>query len=140
MNTIVADTSELQPVMQILHAYAQQKSMVFLLQGDLASGKTTLVQYYARHIHLEEIPTSPTFTYQQVYGGVLYHYDLYQKELSCYLEQGLLEELEKEGIHFVEWGGEALQSILNRVGLRPVCIRIELAGDKRSYTIRHAHT
>ena len=35
---------------------------VVILQGDLASGKTTLVKAFAKMLHLDDAVTSPTFS------------------------------------------------------------------------------
>jgi len=54
---------------------------VLLLQGDLGSGKTTLVQGLAQGLGITEPVTSPTFTLIQEYpeGRMpLYHLDLYR--------------------------------------------------------------
>jgi tRNA threonylcarbamoyladenosine biosynthesis protein TsaE len=49
---------------------------------------------------------------------------------------GMLEELEKEGLHFVEWGTNELEKILNDVGIDVATISIEkISFEKRSYTI-----
>lgn len=138
MTLIESDESSLTQVIEAIHNLYESGNSIFLLRGNLAAGKTTLVKHYAKFIKIHEKPTSPTFAYQQIYGGVLYHYDIYNKELSQYLEQGLLEELEKDGIHFVEWGSEKLQNLLERIGMHPVVIEIEPTGNKRSYKIYHA--
>jgi len=52
----------------------------------------------------------------------------------------MLEELDKEGIHFVEWGDEELETILNSAGIDTVVIEIEKISDNmRKYKVRYAH-
>ena len=47
----------------------------------------------------------------------------------------MLEEFEKEGLHFVEWGDEKLQILLNDYGYRVILIEIEKKDNKRLYKI-----
>ncbi len=49
---------------------------------------------------------------------------------------GLLEEFEKDGIHFVEWGGdERLEELLKSYGYNVVVLKIEKKNDKRQYIL-----
>jgi tRNA threonylcarbamoyladenosine biosynthesis protein TsaE len=55
--------------------------MVVLLEGDLGSGKTTLVQSIGAQLGITEAIVSPTFTLVNEYpeGSIpLYHFDLYR--------------------------------------------------------------
>ena len=106
---------------------------VIILQGDLAAGKTTLTQAFARHLGEEDPVTSPTFSLQQCYGEKLFHYDLYNKGLDNFMSLGLLEELEKEGYHLVEWGDEKLKGLLDSAGIPSMHIKIKKENDKRVY-------
>ncbi len=65
---------------------------VILLRGDLASGKTTFVQEFARELGIHVDVTSPTFSVQNEYDKKLYHYDIYQNGTNGFVSQGLLEE------------------------------------------------
>lgn len=115
------------------------KGGVVILQGDLSSGKTTLTQAFARFLGLEDAVTSPTFSLQQVYGGKLYHYDLYNYGFDKFLSLGMMEELEKEGFHLVEWGDETLIGWLVRGGFDTVVVKITKCGDEsRCYEVQHA--
>lgn len=110
---------------------------VVILEGDLASGKTTLTQAYARYLGEEGVVTSPTFSLQQRYGQRLYHYDLYNKGLDNFLSLGLLEELEKEGFHLIEWADETLREFLISAGVPVLHIKIEKQQNQRVYTCIH---
>ncbi len=112
---------------------------IVILQGDLAAGKTTLVQSVARSFGIEEAVTSPTFSLQQCYGETLYHYDIYNKGLEHFLSLGMLEELEKPGYHFIEWGDDALIALLKSAAMETMVIKIEKCADnKRCYEVGHA--
>ena len=82
---------------------------IILLQGDLASGKTTFVKSFAKEIGIENEVSSPTFSIMNSYKNWLFHYDIYQSGLKGFLQQGLLEELSKEGIHMIEWGDDEFE-------------------------------
>ncbi|MBW4537758.1 MAG: tRNA (adenosine(37)-N6)-threonylcarbamoyltransferase complex ATPase subunit type 1 TsaE [Myxacorys chilensis ATA2-1-KO14] len=83
---------------------------VLLLEGDLGSGKTTLIQGLGAGLGIQDSIESPTFTLINEYldGRVpLYHFDLYRLERSqtatLYPElywEGLEVEL---GIVAIEW-------------------------------------
>ena len=112
---------------------------VVILQGDLAAGKTTLTQAFARSLKLEESVTSPTFSLQQCYGERLFHYDIYNHGLDHFLSLGMFEELEKEGYHLIEWGDDALVNLLKSAHIETVVVKItKTEGDKRIYRIEHA--
>ena len=114
---------------------------VVILQGDLAAGKTTLVKAVVKAMGIEDSVTSPTFSLQQVYGETIYHYDMYNHGLDHFLSLGMLEELEKSGIHFVEWGDASLLKILNDAGIPTTVIEIvKVSENEREYRVEYAHT
>jgi len=112
---------------------------VVVLQGDLASGKTTLTRAAAKYLGIDEPVTSPTFSLQQRYGDQLYHYDIYNHGIEHFLALGLLEELEKPGYHFIEWGDETLIELLDAAAIPYAVVEIEkCAPDARCYKVCHA--
>jgi len=112
---------------------------VVILQGDLASGKTTLTQAFARFLGVEESVTSPTFSLQQHYGEKLYHYDLYNYGFDKFLSLGMMEELERDGYHLVEWGNEPLIHLLKRSGIETVILKISKCEENsRCYEVQRA--
>ena len=113
---------------------------VVILKGDLAAGKTTLVKAIVKAMGIEDAVTSPTFSLQQRYGENIYHYDLYNHGLEHFISLGMMEELDKEGVHFVEWGDDELLSILTAAEIPTVVIEIEkVSDDEREYRIDYAH-
>ncbi len=112
---------------------------VVILQGDLASGKTTFTQAFARYLGLEDAVTSPTFSLQQVYGGRLFHYDLYNYGFEKFVSLGMMEELEREGYHLIEWGDETLIGWLKRAGIDTVVLKITKCDEQsRCYEVQCA--
>ena len=112
---------------------------VIILQGDLAAGKTTLVSSFAKSFGGINCVTSPTFSLQQCYLDNIFHYDIYNYGLEHFLALGMLEELEKEGYHFIEWGDNDLMEILMSAEIPFITIEIEKLGNKRVYKVNDAY-
>ncbi|EIJ6627649.1 tRNA (adenosine(37)-N6)-threonylcarbamoyltransferase complex ATPase subunit type 1 TsaE [Campylobacter upsaliensis] len=113
-------------------------SGVVLLRGDLASGKTSLVQALLKKIGFDENANSPTFSLMQIYekdAKKIYHYDIYQVGLNGILQNGLFENFFEEGLHLVEWGDENLEKALKKMGIKPYIIEIFPLNQKRKYVI-----
>ncbi|WP_457749048.1 tRNA (adenosine(37)-N6)-threonylcarbamoyltransferase complex ATPase subunit type 1 TsaE [Sulfurimonas sp.] len=109
---------------------------VIILQGDLAAGKTTFVKKIAKKLGYSEDVTSPTFSLQQCYTDKLFHYDIYNHGLEHFIALGMLEELEKPGLHFIEWGSDELVDILTSAGIQTMTIKIKKISDNaREYII-----
>ena len=113
----------------------KNKQGIYLLSGDLASGKTSFVKKAAKYLGYKNAVTSPTFLVMQKYGERIFHYDIYQKNLEELLQLGFLEEIEQEGWHFVEWGDEKLATILKQIGIPFVSIKIYPKEKMREYHI-----
>jgi tRNA threonylcarbamoyladenosine biosynthesis protein TsaE len=112
---------------------------VIILKGDLAAGKTTFVKEMAKKFGIKEDVTSPTFSLQHCYGDKVFHYDIYNHGLDHFISLGMLEELEKEGLHFIEWGDDKLVEILTFAGIETLKIEIEKISDEaREYRIEYA--
>ena len=110
---------------------------VVILRGDLAAGKTTLCKNIVKSLGLDDEVTSPTFSLQQCYSERVFHYDIYNKGIEHFISLGLLEELEKEGLHIVEWGDDKLRDILVDAGFDVLEIEINKIDSKtREYIIR----
>ena len=111
-------------------------SGVIILKGDLASGKTTFVKAMVKKLGVEDEVTSPTFSLQQCYGDKIFHYDIYNHGLEHFISLGMLEELDKKGLHFVEWGDDGLVEILTSAGIDTLTIEIKKSlDDSREYKI-----
>jgi len=121
---------ELEILIEYLRKKLDGKDLVVFLDGDLAAGKTTLVQRYAGCDGI----TSPTFSLQNRYGNI-YHYDLYTIDSEKFFASGLVYELEKSGQHFIEWGDKRLKSFCSDAGFEIVTIEIKHLGQKREYRI-----
>lgn len=113
---------------------------IVLLQGDLASGKTSLVKAIARYKGVREDVSSPTFSIMQSYQAKntkIYHYDIYQNGLKALLENGLFENFFEKGLHLVEWAQEDLEAYLLKFKLESMLIKLSTTKDenKRKYKV-----
>ena len=134
--TIYSKTAALDEVKSVAKEILKllPKNAVIFLKGDLAAGKTTFTNAVVEQLGLGTA-TSPTFSLQQVYGDSFFHYDFYRMEFEEIANLGLIDEFEKEGLHFVEWGGDKLRELLLGAGFKLFCISIEQKGDKREYVL-----
>lgn len=132
---MIATINTLDTIVNRVKKLTLSKDIIILLRGDLASGKTTLVKHFVKSLNIEDVVTSPTFSIQSIYAKNIYHYDLYNKTLQEFVSLGLLEEFEKKGIHFVEWGDEKLENILSEYGFEVIVINIEKRDESREYII-----
>lgn len=111
------------------------KSGVIILQGDLASGKTTLVKAIVKAHGIDADVTSPTFSVMQSYGDKIFHYDIYQSGFEGILKNGLFENLLEDGLHLVEWGDESLENLLAKFGEKYIKIIISPSANGRKYEV-----
>jgi tRNA threonylcarbamoyladenosine biosynthesis protein TsaE len=88
-----------------------QPGDVFLLVGDLGSGKTCLTQGIAWGLGIKEYALSPSFVIiRELYGRLpLYHIDLYRLDrIEESMDLGLDDYLYGRGVCVVEWAEKAL--------------------------------
>lgn len=129
------ELSDLKNLIDELKNIIGNENTIVILRGDLASGKTTLVKNYVKALGCDDLVTSPTFSLQAIYSNNIFHYDVYNKTLSEFISLGMLEEFEKDGIHFIEWGSEKLEEILKDYGYRVILVSIEKKENKRLYKV-----
>ena len=81
---------------------------VWLFQGDMGAGKTTLIKSICKVLGVEETVTSPTFAIVNEYLSsrkeVLYHFDFYRiNDETEALDIGIEEYFDSGCYCFVEW-------------------------------------
>ena len=102
---------------QLLGSYLgelAQKADVFLLVGELGTGKTCLVQGIARGLDVKEYAFSPSFVILREYHGrlPLYHIDFYRLDhIEEIADLGLEEYFYGDGVCVVEWAEKGLQIV-----------------------------
>lgn len=121
---------------EITHKIGAKSHIIFLLDGDIGAGKTSLVSAFVRFCGVNESVTSPTFSLLHIYEEKIYHYDLYNKSLESLLDLGLLDLLENDGIHFIEWGNERLLNILKEAYDNISIIAISKIDNARIYEFK----
>ncbi len=106
---------------------------VFLLTGNLGTGKTCLTQGIAWGLGIKEYALSPSFVIvRELYGRLpLYHIDLYRLDrIEESMDLGLDEYLYGRGVCVVEWAEKALSIMPSR----HLMIKISYLSDtKRSF-------
>jgi len=102
---------------QLLGSYLgelAQKGDVFLLVGELGTGKTCLVQGIAHGLAIKEYAFSPSFVLLREYHGrlPLYHIDLYRLDrIEEIADLGLEEYFYGKGVCVVEWAEKGLEIV-----------------------------
>lgn len=103
---------------------------IYLLDGDLGTGKTVLTQGFAKGLGIEEPVNSPTFTIVQVYeNGRLpfYHFDTYRiGDIEEMEEIGYEDYFYGPGVCIVEWASQIRELLPEKVH----AITIEKAPEK----------
>ena len=104
---------------------------VVALNGDLGTGKTTLVKFICKELGVEDYVNSPTFTIVNEHEGEkckVNHIDFYRvNHLDELLEIGIDQYFNDKEITFVEWA-ELFGDILPKVKLT---INIEMDDNER---------
>lgn len=105
---------------------------LFVVDGEMGAGKTTLIAEVCRQLEIEDKPSSPTYSivntyYSPVYGEIN-HFDFYRLEdENEALESGLDELLYGDAVNFLEWS----EKIANLLPQNYVRVTIEIAGEHR---------
>ena len=83
------------------------KYKLVFLEGELGSGKTTLIKQFCIELGFKNQVTSPTFPLLNIYKNNdknIYHADLYRlKNIDEINELGFYEIMENNNWFFVEW-------------------------------------
>ena len=88
---------------------------IFLFEGDMGSGKTTLIKQVVKDIGISENVKSPTFSLVNEYienDLIIFHFDLYRINKENELDSiGFYEYLDSGKLCFIEWPNIATQNI-----------------------------
>lgn len=128
--TITSDSPEaLDQVVQEIVAFAKDKK-VWLFEGEMGAGKTTLIRAIGRVYHIEDMINSPTFSivneYQNEDGETFYHFDFYRvKDEMEALDIGCDEYFDSGNLCFIEWPSK----IKNILPQGTFSIQIKVAGN-----------
>ncbi len=110
---------------------------IVLLQGDLGTGKTTLVKAISKQLGVDEVTDSPSFGLINEYGvgtQKLYHIDLYRlNSIEEFWSIGGSEYIEGDTPCFIEWS-ELIEDFIDKNMAIYVTIN-HLKENKRRYTL-----
>lgn len=106
MRSVLQNVEETEQLGAELYVSSPRKYLVFL-QGDLGSGKTTLVRGYLRAAGYAGTVKSPTYNIVEEYtlaGNKIYHFDLYRLNDPEELEYlGISDYFKQDSVCFIEW-------------------------------------
>ncbi len=112
------------------------KVSVVIFEGNLGSGKTTLVQKICERMGVTEKVTSPSYNlihqYKERNHKAVYHFDFYRlNNIDEAFDLGFEEYLSSGQICLVEWADKVMPLITERYLL----IKIEYQNHSRIYSI-----
>ncbi len=111
---------------------------IVALRGDLASGKTTFTKKFVEFLGGGDVVTSPTFSLQHIYGENIFHYDMYSYGFEKFLSLGMMQELERDGYHLIEWADGKLLDMIKLSGMSGVIVDIDKCyDDARCYGVKY---
>ncbi len=81
---------------------------IFLLSGEVGSGKTTMIKSFTKILSVNNNTSSPTFNivneYKDRNKNSVYHFDLYRlKSINDLVEIGFEEYINSGSYCFIEW-------------------------------------
>ena len=92
----------------VAHFLESNPSKVVLFNGLMGAGKTIFIKALCKHLGVEDVTSSPTFSlvndYETPDGNSIYHFDLYRinSEIEA-LDMGIEEYLYSGNWCFIEW-------------------------------------
>lgn len=114
MDFLAEKLSDLPEIATLIHEATSKK--VFLFNGEMGSGKTTLIKSLVRNLECEDDVTSPTFSLVNHYvsdkNGDVFHFDFYRiNSIDEALDIGFEEYLESGAICLIEWPEKIMKLI-----------------------------
>ena len=92
----------------VAHFFNSNSHKVVLFNGLMGAGKTTFIKSLCKHLGVEDVTSSPTFSlvneYKTLEGSSIYHFDLYRinSEIEA-LDMGIDDYLYSGNWCFIEW-------------------------------------
>lgn len=109
-----------------------KQGQVIALSGDLGAGKTTFTKMLCKHLGIDAIISSPTYTYLNIYDDKVAHFDLYRlKSAEEFFALGFEEYIDSSYIVIIEWP----EKILNYLPKNTITIYSKHRVDKRELII-----
>ncbi len=113
---------------------------VWLLEGDMGAGKTTLTKMVCSRLGIQDMVQSPTFSIVNQYltgkGDTCYHFDFYRiKNEEEAMDIGVEEYFDSGNYCFVEWG-EKIPNLLPAKYLK-ISITLGVQKDRIVEILKH---
>jgi tRNA threonylcarbamoyladenosine biosynthesis protein TsaE len=102
---LILNYSEIEKIANLLLKPILAKRII-TLQGELGTGKTTLVKAICKILKVHDEVTSPSYNILNIYdssNGPIYHYDLYRLKNIKELYNLALDEAFENYITIIEW-------------------------------------
>jgi tRNA threonylcarbamoyladenosine biosynthesis protein TsaE len=106
MNIRVKNEGELNAAASELLKFAENVK-IFLFEGDMGAGKTTLIKSLCSELGMKEMASSPTYSIVNEYeytNGKIYHFDFFRiRTQNEAFDIGFEEYLASGEFCFIEW-------------------------------------
>lgn len=92
---------------QVISFAKDEQQKIWLLEGEMGSGKTTLIKAVCKVLDIQQTVQSPTYGLVNEYtyaSGKVYHFDFYRLNQEAEaLDIGFEEYLSSDEFCFIEW-------------------------------------
>ncbi|MDQ0968792.1 tRNA threonylcarbamoyladenosine biosynthesis protein TsaE [Flavobacterium sp. W4I14] len=106
MDIEVNSLADLPAVAQQLSDFASGQK-IFIFEGDMGAGKTTFIKNFCKHLGVDDVVSSPTYSIVNEYesaNGSVFHFDFYRiKDIHEAYDLGYEEYFYGGGICLIEW-------------------------------------
>jgi tRNA threonylcarbamoyladenosine biosynthesis protein TsaE len=106
MDITVNSLADLPAVAQQLSDFAGDQK-VFIFEGDMGAGKTTFIKIFCKHLGVDDVVSSPTYSIVNEYEsptGSVFHFDFYRiKDIREAYDLGYEEYFYGGGTCLIEW-------------------------------------
>ncbi|MGX3011093.1 tRNA (adenosine(37)-N6)-threonylcarbamoyltransferase complex ATPase subunit type 1 TsaE [Helicobacter sp. 23-1044] len=124
------DESVTSPTFSLLHIYGDSP-ICHIERSEISQRDSSVASLPQNDKNNTNQTDKTTYTARKIY-----HYDLFNRDLSEMLDLGLLDLLESDGIHFVEWGDSRLFKILKNAFENICIIAISKTKNARIYAFK----
>ncbi|TAE06822.1 MAG: tRNA (adenosine(37)-N6)-threonylcarbamoyltransferase complex ATPase subunit type 1 TsaE [Bacteroidetes bacterium] len=128
----IKNLAELPEVAEKILNFAENSPKVWLFQGEMGAGKTTLIKALGKALGVTDTIQSPTYSLVNEYisptVGKIYHFDLYRlkHETEAY-DFGIEEYLDSGRYCWIEWA----ERIPNLLPADCLTVKITVEDEKR---------
>jgi tRNA threonylcarbamoyladenosine biosynthesis protein TsaE len=106
MDITVNSLADLPAVALQLSGFADDQK-VFIFEGDMGAGKTTFIKIFCKHLGVDDVVSSPTYSIVNEYEspkGAVFHFDFYRiKDIHEAYDLGYEEYFYGGGTCLIEW-------------------------------------